>query len=200
MYQAPCSTSETIISTLQSQAKKMENELREWNKTVFEARNKFYELNYFTTIQLLLLRQELGAMNAAFGNANVPSNILALLRSISFDVTSENVCRVVKDLVADLSKPKLQEDQLTHEQKGILTFVVQRLGCPKLLVLKAFEMNQGKEMNGYDCIKWCNKNLTEYKYEDEDEETEDKNLHWYIKRVSLLVEVRVSRAWATAGV
>ena len=204
MYQAPCSTDEGIISTLQSQAKRMEEELRQWKKTVLEARNKFYELNYFTTIQLLLLRQELGAMNAAFGNANVPSNILALLRSISFNITSENVCRVVKNLVADpslvigspnheescvdqnertlktailaqpvqeerIEKPKLQEDELTDEQKGIMTFVVQRLSCSKLLVLKAFEINQGKEMNKYEYKKWCIDHLTKYRYEDEDE-------------------------------
>ena len=204
MYQAPCSTNKDIISILQCQAKRMEEELREWKKTVFEARNKFYELNYFTTIQLLVLRQELGAMNAAFGNANVPSNILALLRSISFNITSDNVCKVVKDLVADpslvigspnheescvdqnertlktpilvrsvpeerIEKPKLQEDELTDEQKGIMTFVVQRLSCSKLLVLKAFEINQGKEMNKYEYKKWCIDHLTKYRYEDEDE-------------------------------
>jgi hypothetical protein len=176
----------------------MENELLEWKKIVFEARGKYYELNYFTMTQLLSLRQKLGAMNASSEGALVPSNILVLLQSISSEVTSEFVCGVVKGVVGgnieheepvacelertldspflvsspkdnvEVEKPTLTEDELTPEQKKIMIYVVQRLQCPKLLVLKAFEENRGKDMNRYDFKEWCGKNQAKYNYEDED--------------------------------
>ena len=185
----------------------MEEELKKWNETVFEARNKFYELNYYTTIQLLLLRQELGALSAASDIIHVPSNILALLQSISPKVTSEKVCEAFKeardcsgDAVLEQStcfeddnpgtpffldsandkeesdKPTLQEDELSEKQRGVMAYVVQRLNCSKLLVLKSFEVNEGKDMNKYDHKKWCNSNIGVYKYEDEDNVSEDDSV------------------------
>lgn len=175
----------------------MEDELKVWKNQVFQAREKFYELNYFTTTQLLSLRQELGALNASSSGALVPSNILVLLQSISSEVTSEFVCDVVKG-VADNSavleqssthevlhpvdsatpsaaedhekneKPTITEEELTDEQKSIMIYVLQRLECSKALVLKAFEENKGKDMNKNDFKKWCSDNLHVYDYEDED--------------------------------
>lgn len=203
MYQVPCSKSESIISTLQLLAKTMEDELIEWNRTVFGARQRCYELNYFTTVQLLTLRRELGAVNTSSDTSCVPSNVILLLQSISSEVTSENVCDVVRDPCSSvgstvleqstsgtiersvnmctpisvdsvndevvIQKPTLKEDELTDEQKGVMAFVVQRLNCPKLLVLKGFEVNHGKVMNRYDYKKWCSDNLAVYKdYEDDD--------------------------------
>ena len=205
-YRAPCSTCGSIISILQSQAMSMEEELKKWNETVFEARNNFYELNYFTTIQLLLLRQELGALSAASDTTHVPSSILALLQSVSPEITSQEVCKAVKGAAdhslmvggavfeqstgyeADIpifvdskdkvesDKPILQEDQLSDEQRGIMAYVVQRLNCSKLLVLKSFEVNEGKDMNKYEYKKWCNNNLDVYEYKDEDNESEDDSV------------------------
>ena len=70
----------------------MDAELHEWQKST---RLEFYELNYYTTRQLLMLRKEFEAIK----NSEVPSvspSSLALLQSISSKITSEMVCDVVK--------------------------------------------------------------------------------------------------------
>ena len=95
LLQVPCSKNEEIVDVLQQQAKAMEAELHEWQYNVKTTRLEFYELNYYTTRQLLMLRKEFGAVK----NLEVPAvspNSLALLQSISSKVTSEMVCDVVK--------------------------------------------------------------------------------------------------------
>ena len=57
------------------------------------ARGKYYELNYFTTIQLLQLRKELGMLTQSNATHIVKPNVLMLLKSISPQVDS----RVVVD-------------------------------------------------------------------------------------------------------
>ncbi len=74
----------------------MEDELSEWKKMVKERRHDFYELNYFSTLQLLTLRKELGTIkNSERIRAVVPPNVIALLQSISSQITSDLVCDVV---------------------------------------------------------------------------------------------------------
>ncbi len=85
-----------IISDLRDQAKEMEDELSEWKEMVKEKRRYFYELNYFSTLQLLTLRKELGTIkNSEKSRAVVPPNVIALLQSISAQITSGLVCDVV---------------------------------------------------------------------------------------------------------
>ncbi len=207
ILQVPCSTSEQIISTLRSQARTMEEELVEWNKTVIKARHKFYDLSYFTTVQLLTLRRELGALNDSSHAGDIPPNVLVLLQSISSLVVSENVRQVVQEVTANPSsalasplleqstaedecdstktppggspvtfevgnnQPHLREEDLTDEQKDIMSYVVLRLSCSKLLVLKAFEECQYEEMNRYEYMHWCNKHIEEFEFEDEHEQS-----------------------------
>ena len=76
----------------------MEARLQDWRKTVRTARTKYYDLNYFTTLQLLHLRKELGLLcrSEDFHSAHVSSNVLMLLQSVSPNVSSSEVQTAVK--------------------------------------------------------------------------------------------------------
>ena len=75
------------VNELQQTAREMNGELKQWEQTVEDARNKFYELNYFTTVQLLDLRRELGKLKEAPSSSLKPPDIgpgvLSLLHSVS---------------------------------------------------------------------------------------------------------------------
>lgn len=94
----PCKT--VTIEYLQKEAKEMEGELEEWIKEVARARSTFYELNYYTTQQLLVLRGEL--VKVKMSDIVTPSyhmtQVIALLQSISSKVTVSNLQRVVKGI------------------------------------------------------------------------------------------------------
>jgi hypothetical protein len=93
----PCSTDREVITELQKQAKQMEEELSEWKEIVRIRREKYYELNYFNTMQLLALRRELGKLKADCHHV-ISFDVLALLQSISSQVSpvivSDAVCQV----------------------------------------------------------------------------------------------------------
>ena len=96
-----------LVEELQKQAKKMEDELEMWNKVVAVARKKFYELNYYTTHQLLVLRSELGKMKNS-GMASSQSQraqVMPLLESISSEINP----RVVVDTVQQLAIQPMEE-------------------------------------------------------------------------------------------
>lgn len=99
VLQVPCSTDRQIIAELQEQAKVMEDELHQWKDLVKKRREDFYELNYYTTLQLLILRKELVKVKHSDQAAAISSDVLALLQSISSQVThssiSSAVCKVI---------------------------------------------------------------------------------------------------------
>ena len=212
IYQVPCSSSDEIISHLQAQAQTMEKELSEWNDSVFNARQEFCELNYFTTIQLVTLRRELGALNNPSSARDILPSVLVLLQSISSDVNSKNVREVVQNVVYPSSginspllmpsstgdaesvpspdakdlvhnenigscsndDPTLCEDELTPEQKEIMIYIITKISCSKLLVLKAFEECK-EDMNVYEYKMWCIDHTDKYKFSEEDESNSDED-------------------------
>ena len=93
-----------MVDTLQQQAKEMEEELQTWEDEVQQARKEYYELNYYTTMQLLTLREELGKLKIS-GQPHVQTQInpqsLALLESISTKISSPCVIDVVKTVLAE---------------------------------------------------------------------------------------------------
>ena len=91
--QVPCSPNREIIGKLQEQAKEMENELQQWKELVTRRREEFYELNYFNTVQLLTLRRELGQVTT--DSRILSPDVLALLHSISTQVTPKAICSAV---------------------------------------------------------------------------------------------------------
>lgn len=80
----------------------MEAELSKWKATINYARQEFYELNYYTTVQLLTLRRELSMEKSAF---DIAPNVVFLLQSISEEITSGDVREVVKDVVTHTPCP-----------------------------------------------------------------------------------------------
>ena len=87
---------ENLVEDLQESAKKMEEELEKWKEEVRNARNDFYELNYYTTRQLLVLRSELGKLKAPVPVPYQRAQVMALLQSISCDITPNDVETVVE--------------------------------------------------------------------------------------------------------
>ena len=87
------------------QAKKMEGELERWNKEVVDARRRFYELNYYTTRQLLVLRSELGGMKSEQASQLHPrAQVMALLESISSAIPPCALAGVVQKAASDLTQ------------------------------------------------------------------------------------------------
>ena len=85
------------VVELNASAKEMENALEEWENEVKKSRCHYYELNYYTTLQLLRLRRELGQMRHNTDKQLDPE-ILALLHSISLEVNSDNVSHVLNEI------------------------------------------------------------------------------------------------------
>ena len=86
-----------LVEDLQKRAKRMEDELDEWNQTVTLARNKFYELNYYTTRQLLILRSELGKIKSLGleSRQQYLGQVMTLLESLSCEITPTDLKKVV---------------------------------------------------------------------------------------------------------
>jgi len=93
-----------MVNELQQQAKDMEEELQTWEEEVRQARKEYYELNYYTTLQLLTLRQELGKLKISeqpCTHTQIKPHVLALLESISTEIISPYVWDVVKSVTAE---------------------------------------------------------------------------------------------------
>ena len=110
ILQVPCSTSRQIILDLQDQAKRMEQELHNWREMVKDTRGKFYELNYYTTLQLLTLRRELGKIKTSQQSSRVKfPAILPLLQSISTQITSDDVISAVHQVIHNPESQSMTE-------------------------------------------------------------------------------------------
>ena len=87
-----CSMDRKIINKLRDQAKDMEEELLKWRENVRCKREGLYELNYFNTMQLLALRQELSKIRDY--SRTVSPKVLTLLHSISTGISPEDVSKI----------------------------------------------------------------------------------------------------------
>ena len=86
---------------LQSLARQMETELQKWKDEVKRARKAFYELNYYTTLQLLSLRSELGKLKHLDSCQTViDPTIQALLHSISPEIATSSIIVAVQNLAS----------------------------------------------------------------------------------------------------
>lgn len=91
-----------MAAELQRLAKEMEDKLQWWKEEVKQTRQKIYELNYYTTLQLMSLREELGKMkNPARMDCPISKHALALLQSISTEVTAHDVQGAVYNVLCD---------------------------------------------------------------------------------------------------
>ena len=100
----PCNIS-NVVSKLNMQANTMECHLEEWKKQVSDQRDEYYELNYFSTQQLLSLREELGKFKVASeAEVDVSPKVMAMLQSISPEVREENIKKQVLFIDAHIRK------------------------------------------------------------------------------------------------
>ena len=101
----------------------MENDLQHWKQELSQKRDQFYELNYFTTPQLLSLREELGHFRNNEGLARpIKQEVMTLLQSISREISSDLVKSEVQILISTLAEQELLQDQLcTHHNSSQLS-------------------------------------------------------------------------------
>ena len=104
----PFSDRVSFIDKLQGVAKEMEDDLKKWSEEVKKNRSDFYELNNYTTAQLVRLRKELGKMRANGGVAVVEPGVMLLLQSISPDLTPAEVKESVVNFVSEATSPENQ--------------------------------------------------------------------------------------------
>ena len=98
----PCALP-NVVEELQKVASKMEDDLEKWKQEIQEKRDEFYELNYYTTQQLLLLREELGRLKEP-GEDQVKPHAMALLQSISREVSADAMKRYVQEVTTILEQ------------------------------------------------------------------------------------------------
>ena len=100
----------------------MENDLQYWKQELTQKRDHFYELNYFTTPQLLSLREELGHFKNNEGLARpIKQEVMTLLQSISREISSDLVKSEVQILISTLAEQEYLQDQLcTHHDSSQL--------------------------------------------------------------------------------
>ena len=79
----------------------MEYELEQWKENIASAREKYYELNYYTTLQLLSLRHSLGMLKDCDKDAMVSPEVLALLQSIHPKVDQSIVIKAVNIAISN---------------------------------------------------------------------------------------------------
>ncbi len=105
-----------MINELQELAKDMESSLDKWKECISIARKDYYELNYYTTVQLLTLRQILGKFKNSSTNAVVTPDILALLQCIHPDVDHGTVKKAVMLALCESVDLQQQEDSNTLDE------------------------------------------------------------------------------------
>ena len=98
-----------LVDVLQSQAKKLEGILNDWQGTVEESRLTYYHLNCFTMLQLLTLRKDLGLFKQ-WTTSSIPSHVLLLLQSVSPDLDEPCVKDAVQKAVAPCTESQVLEN------------------------------------------------------------------------------------------
>ena len=105
----PCAI-DNVVEVLQCQASEMEKDLEDWKAELSSHRDQFYELNYFTTSQLLSLREELGQFKTSPNSTKpVKSEVMSLLQCFSREITSNLVKEEVQVVSAILQEQEFAE-------------------------------------------------------------------------------------------
>ena len=127
----PCQYAKDGVDKLQAQAKKMEIELQKWENEVKHNREEFYELNYYTTLQLLSLRSELGKLKQSLvhGVSEICPTVLTLLHSISPEIATSDF-KVVQDVTAVLVHSR--EDPMAHIPHPLVASTVDTASVHKM--------------------------------------------------------------------
>lgn len=121
-FESDCSEEPKLVQNLANHlskelltyAKVMDTELARWKQEVEESRCKYYELNYYTTAQLLKLRSELGLMKKDC-TEDVDAEVISLLQSvypgISCQYLHRTICCEGEDGIVQSPSPTTPEYQ-----------------------------------------------------------------------------------------
>ncbi len=156
-----------MVNELQQLAKEMEDELEVWKKSVEESRDRLYDLNYYTNLQLLTLREQLGKLKDP-ELSTVDPTALSLLQSVSPNITVPEVRDAVDLVIEDSSGDGRevrehrstemsgllyeQAQELNSDQNAIFSSLVNDYNFPTQLVLQALE-NCGSIYS--EVTNWC---------------------------------------------
>ena len=138
-----CCRANDIVNRLEEQAKTMERDLSRWRNTIRDERDNFYHLNYFTTQQLLSLRWELGCFKEGRADRPIKPEVMALLQSVSRDITPQNVKESLFDIIAILGEQTALDESSEEYVKAIQDSVTH----------KANRYNYSLKQNLADSIK-----------------------------------------------
>ena len=174
----PCNLD--VVAALQRLTKDMECKLQEGKTEIETCRQQFYNLNYYTTRQLLMLIKEFGIIRSGAAHSICPQ-VLVLLQSISTSVTSEIVMKAIhkyfsqnrkktaqykyipQDILPSHSSddtkihPVKQEPVLSSKQKELYQMLTSQLGYDSKLALVAVD----KYSDTHDAMNFCNEMSTE---------------------------------------
>ena len=104
-----------IVNLLQIRASAMEKDLEGWKHELSLHRNQFYELNYFTTPQLLSLREELSQFKGIkISSKPVKQEVMTLLQCISRQLSSDSVKNEVQTVNGILAEQQFLQEQFSH--------------------------------------------------------------------------------------
>lgn len=177
-----CGEDAKLISTHRHVSKKlnatcleMEERLKLWRQYVHDRRQRFQELNHFTTKQILVLRRELGALRGAGASLDqLPLHIYALLESVLSGTTSHHLLKVLNtvpgfslDAASTESDGQTSPDQMDLGSRDTDTSYdsfftnLEKMEFGEdvgIAALKAMNVLQGQEFNETDLLDWCMEN------------------------------------------
>ena len=105
---------EKRVTELQDYTQRLNKQLLLWNKNVDAAREKYYELNCFTTLQLLELRREFGHLKQpAAVSHSVEPRVLMLLKGVSPHISDE----IVSQALQVISHESIEASRITNRRK-----------------------------------------------------------------------------------
>lgn len=113
---ARCSDNELLVDLLQKEARRMEDDLNKWKDEVKKSRMEYYELNNYTTAQLVILRRELGKIKINSGAATADPQVMLLLHSISTDLTPDAVKDSVSKFLLEIASAENRTEAMSIEQ------------------------------------------------------------------------------------
>ena len=142
----------------------MEEELCNWKNSVKKARRTFYELNYYTTLQLLILREQL-CKKDGMRIESISTVIFALLQNISLNITLPMIIKAVNKNPPNATESGPAERRTKYEQDMVLA-VQESYMFHENLILRAIQSCPDSS-NVEDIAQWCLLHETEASNEED---------------------------------
>ena len=136
--------------------------LQDWHEYVAEKRSRCYQLNYYTTEQLVLLRHQLAEFLK--NRATLPSQILVLLSAAKSNCTKDDVHVAMKAAARDNRFGIIDEDVAAEQAEAakreksskIVELLMQEYGMQEQTSWAAIqELGCDEDMQVTDYMEWC---------------------------------------------